>query len=130
MAGMPSNNHEYDAQKVKDNAYNGGDWDAKNIVAPPAQHQPYPLPVSSDPYNIPPSGPNGQYTVEDYQRMAQARLPRFPIEQYGRCPKDAGEHYVREVVSNSSLCLIFLIGWICPVCVTKQYKCRKCGQVF
>ncbi|KAI9595376.1 hypothetical protein BDF19DRAFT_441689 [Syncephalis fuscata] len=105
----------------------GATPDAKDknltVVPPPPQG-------SVDPYNIQPSGPNGQYTVEDYQRMAQARTPRFPIEQYGRCPKDAGEHYVREEYTNGSLCLAVLCGWIFPVCVTKQLKCRKCGQVF
>jgi hypothetical protein len=77
---------------------------------------------------IKPSGPNGQYTVEDYQKMAQARLPRYPIEQYGRCPKDGGEHVVRPEYATSSLCL----ASICciPICVSEEMVCRKCRQKF
>ncbi|RKP22784.1 hypothetical protein SYNPS1DRAFT_25338 [Syncephalis pseudoplumigaleata] len=127
-AGHQHPPHEYyaaapDAQKYM--AGNGQPEHAKNgyMAAPP-------LPATGDPHNIPPSGPNGQYTVEDYQRMAEARKPRFPIEQYGRCPKDGGEHYVREEYTNGSLCLACMIGWIFPVCISRQLKCRKCGQVF
>ncbi|RKP10653.1 hypothetical protein THASP1DRAFT_21649, partial [Thamnocephalis sphaerospora] len=89
---------------------------------PVQTQQPYAMVMTPTEYDatIRPSGPNGQYTVEDYQKMAQARIPRFPVEQYGRCPKDGGEHHVRAEYANSSLCFLAMCGWCAPVCISQE----------